>query len=257
MKLSVALAIHNEEKVIEKCLESIYELSHEIIVVDGKSTDQTVKLIKDFDKDKKIHIFHEENPAMFHINKQKAIEKCTGDWILQLDADEIVPSELAREIELVIKDENAFEAYEIPRLNFFLGRPLRKGGQYPDYTTRLYKKGKAKFPCVSVHEQVQIEGVTSVLKQDLHHYPYRTFGDYIKKWSRYARLEARLLYKLDTKPSIINFIKYMIVYPKWWFLKTYFRHKGFVDGFPGFVFSLFSSLRYWVTYIRLYELTRK
>jgi hypothetical protein len=174
-------------------------------------------------------------------------------------------------------------AYWIPRLNFFLGKPLRKGGQYPDYTIRLYKNGVAHFPCKSVHEQVEINSAlsaksapriagsagseaddsrrqlttadTGFLKSDLFHYPYPTFEDYLQKWVRYGVLEAAIWKQQGIKPSFANSIKYMIVLPKWWFFKTYIRHRGYTDGFPGFVFSLFSSIRYWITYIKLCEIT--
>src|SRR3989338_3606257 len=162
MKLSVAITTHDEEKAIEKCLTSVYDWVDEIVVVDGESTDKTVDLIKKFDQKGKIRLYHEKNPPMFHINKQKAIEKCHGDWILQLDADEVVPGDLKNEILSVVNlksearlavnhlpsgKQNQLStlpvAYWIPRLNYFLSRPLKKGGQYPDYIIRLYKNGAA------------------------------------------------------------------------------------------------------------------
>ncbi len=254
MKLSVALAIFNEETVITRCLDSVYEMADEVVIVDGGSTDKTLEIIKKYDKDEKIHVLHEGNPPMFHINKQKAIEKCKGEWILQMDADEVVSSELRHEIEDVVERNPVENGFWIPRLNFFLGKPLRKGGQYPDPTVRLYRNGKARLACKSIHEQADVEGQIGLLKHDLLHYPWPTFGDYVDKaLARYSKLEAEDLYKRGVRPNATNFIKYMIIYPKIWFLKTYFRHKGFMDGFPGFVFSLFSSLRYWVEYVALYE----
>jgi hypothetical protein len=81
-------------------------------------------------------------------------------------------------------------------------------------------------------------------------------SSYIQKWDRYCTLEATALRESGTKPSLRIFIKFFLIKPKWWFLKTYFRHSGFKDGFAGFVFSLFSSLRFWLIYIKLYEQTR-
>ncbi len=183
MKLSVAIAVHNEEDNIIRALEVVYDWVDEIIIVDGDSTDKTVETIRLFEdnllrsqskKTRKIHIFNEPHEAMFHKNKQKSIEKCTGEWILQLDADEVVSDDLKKEIHRVIlsgnegslanasltsvrdssaspqNDKKRPVAYWIPRLNYFLGKPLRKGGQYPDYTLRLYKNGVARFPCQSV-----------------------------------------------------------------------------------------------------------
>lgn len=275
MKLSVALAIFNEKSTIARCIESVYDIADEIVVVDGGSTDETLSILKKLDKKGIMKVFHEENPPMFHINKQKALEKCTGDWILQLDADEVVSAELGKEILLRLEPDqddrmaqdntsvtlNGVKspspvAYWIPRLNYFLDKPLRKGGQYPDPTIRLYKNGVAHFPCKTVHEQVVINGEVGWLKNDLLHYPYATFTAYVEKWVRYARLEAEEKHKKGMRPSVQNAVKYGIFMPKMWFFKTYFRHRGYADGFPGFVFSLFSSLRYLVEYIFLYEKSR-
>lgn len=289
MILSIAIATYNEEKNIIHCLKSVYDWVDEIVVIDGTSTDKTVDLIKQFDKQAKARIFIKENPPMFHINKQKAVEKCTKDWILQLDADEVVSEELKNEIKLILTNSTNFNQFQpiafwLPRFNFFLGKPLKKGGQYPDYTIRLYRNGVARFPCKSVHEQVEISQELvkvgqswskvskkpikptptnstnsnqfqpiSILNSPLLHYPYPTFSEYINKWNRYTTQEAEILKKQRFKPSFFNFIKYFCILPKLWFLKTYFRHLGFLDGFPGFVFSLFSAIRYWGIYVKLFE----
>jgi glycosyltransferase involved in cell wall biosynthesis len=272
MSISIAIAAFNEEKNILRCLKSVYDWADELIIVDGSSKDKTVQLIKKFDQKKKIKIFIENNPPMFHINKQKAIERCTKDWILQLDADEVVSEELKKEILSIIKNpetnrnmlgeiyrNSLFEsqpvAYWLPRLNFFLGKPLKKGGQYPDYTLRLYRNGVARFPCKSVHEQVMIKHQIQNSKQfrnlklaigyltsPLLHYPYPSFSEYLRKWDVYTSLEAENLKKQGFKPSFWNFIKYFFLLPKLWFFKTYLRHLGFLDGFPGFVFCLFSAI---------------
>lgn len=250
--ISVAYALRNESGNILKSLGSIYDFSNEIIIVDGSSTDDTVSKIKDFDKDKKVKIYVEPHVEMFHINKQKAIEKCTRDWILQLDADEIVTKDLEKEI-LENIEENRYIAFNIPRLNYFLGRPLKKGGQYPDHTIRLYKNGVARFPCKSVHEQVDIKvkendskksNYISYLKSPLLHYPYPIFKDYLDKWHRYNKLEAEKLKQENFSMNFINSFKYLFLYPFYWFIKVYFRHLGFLDGYAGFVFSFFTAIRF-------------
>src|SRR3989344_5004429 len=129
-KISVVLAVFNEEENLKSCLDSVKDLAWEIVVVDGGSTDKTLEIAKSFGA----KIIQTNNPPVFHINKNKAINAAQGDWILQLDADEIVARELAEEIKRIIALKSDVNGYWIPRRNFFLGRFLTKGGQYPDYT---------------------------------------------------------------------------------------------------------------------------
>jgi len=247
-KICVAIATFNEEKNIKDCLESVRRLADEVIIVDGGSTDQTVNIARKLGA--KVTIT--DNPPMFHINKQKAIDACRGDWILQLDADERMSDKLEKEI-LETIDSTECNGFWLPRANYFLGRFLKKGGQYPDYTLRLYRRGKGKLPCKSVHEQAIVEGKVGFLKNDLIHIADPNFSRYLLRFDRYTSLIAGELSAAQLKIGVANGLDYMLFKPVWWFLKTYFRHRGFVDGFPGFVFSLFSSLRFPVSYIKYWE----
>jgi len=248
MNISVVLATYNEEKNIERCLKSVEELADEIVIVDGSSTDKTVEIAKKFNA--KVHVT--DNPPNFHINKQKAIDHAKSEWILQMDADEVVSPELAKEIEQVIKNPTA-EGYWMPRKNYFLNKFLMKGGQYPDYTVRLYRRGKGRLPQKDVHEQAIIEGKVDYLKSPLLHYPYRDFSHYYMKWKRYNELFAKQIkQELDNKNffgKCIITVGYLFLKPTHWFLTTYIRHKGFYDLWPGFVFSLFSALRFPASYL--------
>lgn len=266
MKLSVVLAVFNEVENLHYALDSTYDFADEVVIVDGGSDDGTVEKVRSYGS--KVRVIQTNNPPMFHINKQKAIDAATGDWILQMDADEAVSNELKQEILQIIKDDEEGKpvknGYWIPRANFFLGQFLRKGGQYPDPTIRFYKKGKAHLPCKSVHEQAEVEGgeaQTGTLKNDLLHYADPTFDRYLMRWNRYTTLDAMLLVKQWKKdgfdPGLLTFLHYFFWQPTWWFFWTYFRHKGFMDGFPGFVFSLFSSLRFIVIYIKAWAEWRK
>jgi len=254
VKLSVALATFNEESNIASCLESVKDLASEIVVVDGSSKDKTVEIAKKYGAKVKVT----DNPPIFHINKQKALNMATGDWILQLDADEHVSGELADEIKKVVDGGSEYNGYWIPRKNYFLGRFLTKGGQYPDYTIRLYKKGKGRLPQKDVHEQAEVEGKVGYLKNPLLHYPYKNFSFYIEKWNRYNILIATQIKKdMERKNKFERFIfgiGYLIIKPTHWFLTTYIRHKGFVDLWQGFVFSLFSALRFPVAYIKYLQM---
>lgn len=249
MRLSVVLATYNEEENLPRCLDSVKGLADEIVVVDGTSKDKTVEIAKSFGA----RVTVTSNPPNFHINKQKAIDKATGDWILQLDADEVVSRELREEIKRLLSKKNEENGYWIPRKNYFLGRFLMKGGQYPDYTVRLYKKGKGRLPQKDVHEQAVIEGKVGYTKGALLHYPYKDFSSYYAKWMRYNRLFATQIGE-DFKrknffTKIILAIGYLFAKPAHWMLTAYGRHKGFMDGWQGFVFALFSALRFPVSFI--------
>ena len=250
MKLSVCLATFNEEPNIHYSLGSVVEFADEIIVVDGGSTDETVARAKEFGKT--VRVIETINPPMFHINKQKAIEEAKGEWILQLDADEEVTPKLRAEIMSIVNSENQSipVGYWVPRLNLFLNRFLTKGGVYPDYTIRLYKNGVAHFPCKSVHENVEIKGEVGTLKADLLHFADPDFARYLTRWIRYSKLEAMQLVEKGEQLSAFN---YLVWKPKLWFLNTYFRHRGYADGFPGFVFHLFSALRFIVIYVFVWQ----
>ena len=155
MKLSVVLATYNEAANIEACLSAIKNLADEIVLVDGNSTDATLKLANKY----KPKIIKTTNKSMFHTNKQMAIDAATGDWILQLDADEVVDAELVQSIKALLESNNSsLDAYWIKRKNYFLGDFLTKGGQYPDPVIRLFKRGKGKLPQGDVHEQIEISG---------------------------------------------------------------------------------------------------
>ena len=248
--LSVVLATYNEAKNLAGCLDSVKGLADEIVIVDGTSSDKTVDIAKEYGAKVKITT----NKPNFHINKQMAIDMGTKDWILQLDGDEQLSQELRDEIDSVINRESDINGYWMPRKNWFLGRFLMKGGQYPDYTLRLYRKGKGRLPQKDVHEQAVVDGKVGYLKAALLHYPYEDLSHYLKKWDRYNILFAKQIKEEQAKRNLLMRFFYalgfLFVKPAHWLFTTYLRHKGFMDGWQGFVFSLFSALRFPVSYIK-------
>lgn len=244
--LSVVLATHNEEKSLRDCLESVKDFADEIIIVDGNSTDKTQEIAKYFGA----KIITTTNKKNFHINKQVAIDAASKEWILQLDADERLTKELKIEIEKVINSKRDINGYWLPRKNWFLGRFLLKGGVYPDYTLRLYKNGKGRLPQKDVHEQAIVNGKVEYLKEPLIHMADPSFHRYIHRWNRYTDFIAHQYQAEKIKINLFNTLVYVFIYPLWWFLKVYIRHKGFMDGWQGFAFAFFSSLRFPVSYIK-------
>ncbi len=278
MRLSLCLATHNEETNLDPCLESAKNIVDEIVIVDGLSTDKTVEIAKKYGA----RVILTDNPPMFHINKQEALDAAKGEWILQLDADERVSPELAEEIKKVIKmnqkelkdyQENLPEkklflrhqlltypqrplqigkyiAFYIPRLNNFLGKFLRHGGQYPDGSIRLIKKGKAYFPCKDVHEVMKVDGKVGWLQNPLLHYDSPTFKRYLERNNRYVSMMVREFQEEKLQKNFINFMNFVLYKPISWFFSTQIRHKGILDGWQGIVFSFFSALRFPRAYLK-------
>lgn len=281
LKLSVVLAVRNEEKTLGVCLDSVKHIADEIVIVDGESEDRTVEIAKQYGA----RVIETKNEQMFHINKQKALDAAKGQWILQLDADERVSKELAEQIHVVVNggevaiadpakyrlfarhqhvvelrdgkigtEKGEVVAYFVPRLNYFLGGWLRHGGVYPDGVIRLIHKGKAKFPLKSVHEQIEIDGRVGWLSGDLLHYSDPTFARYLWRADRYTTLTALAMKKDHVSKSAISTLHYMFLKPLGTFLSLYIRHKGILDGFPGFVWALFSGLHYPMAYMKYREM---
>lgn len=250
-RISVILATFNEEKNIKDCLESIHQLADEIVIVDGTSTDKTVEIAKKY-TDK---IFIKENPPMFHINKQMAIDKATGDWILYLDADERVTPELRAEILRLTKDQRPetkdyFNGYWVPRKNIIFGKWIKNPFWWPDYQLRLFKKGTAYLPCKSVHEQPKLTGKAGYLKNSLVHYNYQTVSQYIRRLNDlYSENDARVF--LSEKKKIFWYDA--IRFPANEFLATFFAREVYKDGLHGLVLSLLQAFSAFVTFAKVWE----
>ena len=275
MHLSVCLATFNEEANIKDLITSVQDIADEIIVVDGSSTDKTASIAREMGA----KVVVTDNPKIFHINKQKAIDMCKGEWILQMDADERVSKELAAEIKSVTHmsaveieqyeeqlpgrtlflrhqqliderdgvvgtGEGEYVAFYIPRKNYFLGRFMRYGGVYPDGVIRLFKRGKAHLPAKDVHEQMSVSGRVGWLQNDLLHYDSPTFERYLERNDRYISLLADDLRREHVSRNVVTGVDYMVIKPVHWFVMTLLRHKGILDGWQGVVFSFFSALRF-------------
>lgn len=258
--ISVVLATYNEEKNLDRCLNSVKDFADEVIVVDGSSTDKTRELAKKLGA--KVH--KTTNKANFHINKQLAMDKAKGSLVLQLDADEVVDQELASFIKKIAKElkqnkpkEDQPVAWWVKRKNYFMGKFLKKGGQYPDPVIRLYLKGKARLPQKDIHEQMKVDGPEGWAEGHLLHYSNPTFSEYIRKWSAYTSFKATQLKEDKTRLSLINSVKYLFWLPTFTFLSLFVRHKGFLDGVEGFIFALFSGLHHPMAYLKLWELRQK
>jgi len=248
-QLSIAMATYNEEQNLDFALSSIKGWADEIIIFDGSSSDKTVNIAKKY-SDK---VFIVDNPPHFHVNKQKAIEKCQGEWIFQLDADEQLTDELKKEISNIVNTSSEYNGYFVPRRNYFLAHWMKKTANYPDPVIRLFKNGKGRVPAKTTHEQIEIDGKIGTLTNDMLHFGDISFTRYLIRSNRYSTMDARYLKKANPELNFKLAISYLFWLPLTTFLKLYFRHQGFRDGMAGFAFSLFSSFHYISTYLKYYE----
>lgn len=253
--ISVVLATYNEEKNLPMCLDAVADLADEIIIVDGSSTDTTVAIAKKY----KAKVISTTNKPNFHINKQMAMDAATGDVVLQLDADEVVDAELAAFVKRIntkttsTAEKNVTKGWWIKRKNLFLGKFLKKGGQYPDPVIRLYINGHGSLPQKDVHEQMSIDGEVGLADGHLLHYSNPTFADYLRKFNTYTSFSALQLFENKQTLSATFILQSLLLKPLKIFFTIFVRHKGFVDGIPGFLFALMSSLHPPVVLLKLWE----
>lgn len=241
--LSVVITNFNEAENLRGALQSV-AFTDEVIVVDGGSTDNSLEVAKKFGA----KVFVRDNPAQLNINKNFGFEQAKGDWILSLDTDERIPSELAQEIRKVIEDPNAADGYFIKRRNFMGKKWVKYGGRWPDPVLRLFKKGQGKFACKHVHEMLEVDGHTGELDNPMDHIAFRSIVEYLSKtFLRYAPFTASKIKSGELKRRF-PFIRWVLINPVELFFRTYLQKKGFLDGWEGLIFALGTALEPTVGY---------
>ena len=236
MTLSVAIITHNEAANLPRTLASV-RWAEQVIVVDAHSIDETVAIAQAAGA----QVF-QQTWLGFAAQKNFAIAQCTGDWVLSLDADEEVSETLAKEIQALLSTLPAADAYYIPRRNYFLGRPLKHGGYYPDAKLRLFRRGTAEFADRNVHESMQCQGITGHLHGDLLHYAYPSLTAYIEHMNHYSTLGAEILFAQERRSrSSTAFVWNIVMAPYLQFLYNYVFRLGFLDGREGLLIHLYHA----------------
>jgi len=250
MKLSVVISAYNEEMKIGKCLDSVSNIADEIIVVDNSSQDKTA----DIAKSHKARVFKRENLLMLNINKNFGFEKATGEWILNLDADEEVTPELAKEIRDILDNPSGGGniGYWISRKNIIFGKWIQHGLWWPDRQLRLFKRGHGKFVCKHIHEYVSVDGEIGELVHPYIHYNYDTIDQYLTKLERCTRSESIALKESQYQWSWFDAFRF----PLSDFIKIYFAQQGYKDGLHGIVLALFQAFYSFVVFAKLWEMEK-
>lgn len=246
MNLSIVISAYNEEKVIQRCLSAITNLADEIIFIDNSSTDKTAQIAKKFTK--KIFIVPND-PVMLNKNKNFGFSKASGEWILSLDADEVVTKELSQEIKKVITNKE-INGYEISRKNIIFGKWIRHSIWWPDYNLRLFRNHKGMFELKHVHEKLKVQGVVGQLENPMTHYNYQTVSQYIRKMDN-TYTESEVANFMQSGKSI-NWHD-AIRFPSQDFLKTFFLQSGYKDGLHGLVLSLLQAFYAFIVFAKVWE----
>ena len=246
MSLSVIVISKNEAHAIERCLESV-SWADEIIVVDSGSTDETVKICES--KGAKVHAM--DWPG-FGPQKNRALALATGEWILSLDADEIVPPQLKAEIMAAISKGDA-DAYSFPRSSSYCGKFMRHGGWWPDRITRLFRRGRARFSDDLVHERLIVDGRTAELSSPLTHIAFSDLEEVLQKVDRYSTAGALMMAQKSKRATLGT----AILHGFWSFFRTYFLKAGFLDGKEGFMLAVSNAEGTYYRYLKLMLLGKK
>ena len=240
--LSVAIITCDEERVLARTLASV-SFADEVIVVDSGSKDRTVEIAEEHGA----KVFVREWPG-FAAQKNFAISKCVGDWVLSLDADEEMSPELAAQIRALLPTNPPVDAFYLNRRNLFLGRWIKHGGYYPDPKLRLFRRCAANFSQPPqfeerpVHETITFDGESSKLDFDLIHHAYPTLEDYLEHMDRYSTLGAQLLVNQGrVSRSQLTFYWNIFFVPQLSFLYNYILRGGFLDGREGLLLHLYHS----------------
>jgi glycosyltransferase involved in cell wall biosynthesis len=243
--LSAIIITKNEAANVADCLDSI-AFCDEIIVVDCGSEDGTVQTAKG----KGATVIHHAWTD-YGTQKNVALSHATGEWVFSIDADERVSPALAAAIKSAIA-EGRYDGYEMPRLSTFCDRTMRHSGWYPDYTLRLFRRGKGRFSSDPVHERVICDGAVGRLTPPLDHHPVIRIEDALRRMDTYSTMSAARLAKEGRRVWFVT----AILRGAFGFIRTYFLRAGFLDGREGFLLAVLNAEGTYYRYMKLWLMNR-
>lgn len=239
---SLVVITRNAEAYLARCLQSV-PFASDIVVLDSGSTDRTVEIAKE----NGARVFTEEWRG-FGPQKIRASELARSDWILNLDADEELSPESQKEVQKILGQPPAVEAFAFPRLSFHMGRWIRHGGWYPDWQVRLYDRRRVNWTPVQVHEKINAQKVQR-LQHPIQHWVFDDLTHQVATNNRYSSLGAVELEAKGKAFSLFN----LIVKPKVKFFETYIWKRGFLDGLPGFIIAVGAAYSVFLKWAKLWE----
>ncbi len=244
---SVAIITFNEEENLPACLESVVEIADEIVVLDSYSTDRTAAICSETPK---LKFF--QHPFDGHIQqKNRALKKCSGPWILCLDADERVSPELSRSLQQFLQDPPEDVAgVKFPRRSFHMHRYIRHGGWYPNARYRLIRKGRARWGGENPHDKILLDGPGRCIAGDLIHFPEKDLSDQVQTINQFSSIAALMRYNRGRRYRLWR----LLLKPVSTFLSMYVVKRGFLDRTQGFVIAVSSAYSTFLKEAKLFEM---
>ncbi|MEZ4803717.1 MAG: glycosyltransferase family 2 protein [Gelidibacter sp.] len=250
VKLSGVVITYNEERNIEKCLQSLADVVDEIVVVDSLSTDATVAICKRF------NVKIVEQPFLGYVEQKNfALQQASHDYIVSLDGDEALSETLQKSI-IDLKHNWKHDGYYCNRFNHFCGQWIKHSDWYPNKKLRVFDRRKAAWQGHHIHETIKIEGKSKnigQLKGDILHWTYRSYSEFNLKTEHFSTLSAQSYFELGKKAPLWK----IVFHPLWAFFKAYILRLGFLDGFNGLVICAQTANITFLKYIKLKELIKK
>jgi len=250
-KISVCIICFNEEDNIRRCLESVKwvkDKGGEIVIVDSFSADKTLEIAREY-TDK---VFQNKWPGFVN-QKNHALSLAQNEWVLSVDADEVISDQLRDEIiaEWAKSGYENTDGFWMKRHTFYLGRWINHGGWYPDYKIRLFRKSKAKWGGLDPHDRIIMEqgSTTRKLDNDIVHYTYKNLAHQIKTIDRFSDVASEALMNKGKTFCLCN----LLFRPPVKFIETYLFKLGFLDGLPGLIISVASAFYVFVKYAKMWE----
>lgn len=246
--LSVVIIAGNEERNIGRCLHSVKAIADEIVVVDSISADRTQEICRSYG----VRLIQNAWPGYVE-QKNYALSHATNQWVLSLDADEALSSELKQSI-LSVLDNPIADAYSMNRLTNYCGQWIKHGGWYPDRKIRLFNRHNVKWGGMNPHDRIIMPPAAKVLhiNGDILHYSYYTLSDHIQQIDHFSDVAAQALYEKGVRSNLLK----LILKPYVRFIKSYFLKGGFRDGYYGYLIARNSAFASFARYSKLRELQR-
>ena len=245
MTLTVSIITLNEEKNLERTLNSVKSFADEIVIVDSGSTDKTEDIAKSFGAK-----FVYQKWLGYGPQRNKAIDLANSEWVLNIDADEEISEELAKEIIKIKENKTKFSVYKINFMSVCFSKKIKHGGWSNTYRIRLFKKSSGRFNENNVHEEFVTKEEIGKIKEYIYHHSYSDLADYFEKFNKYTTLGAIEYYKKKKRAGILS----IVFSPIYKFLRMYILRLGFLDGLEGFILAITSSLYTMVKYYKLREI---